>query len=399
MLSITLDGDGVLLWVAESPPADRDLISQTAREFRLVTFDCRPAEVFDTLGGHRCRLVAIDLDGDGQALATLRQVRERFPHLPLLAVSSNGSTEAIRAAVTAGASDFLLAPLTAPAFHKALVMLSQSVAKPAHAPAVSGEVVTVCGARGGLGITTLAVNLAVQLRNLTESEVALVDLDLQRGDVTAFLNLTPLNSLATLASARGDMDEMALRNTLIRHTSGVFVMSAPLAMEDAEAVGHDDVAATLGVMRTLFRYIVIDTPRLITGPVLAAFEHSDRILIGTDLSVPGLRAARRMLDLLERLHLSAQHIEVFVTHAVPGPVALAEVSRSLGRDPVAVIPRDDTAANTAMNEGIPLNGRPSRLGEAITGLAMKIAAVDADPTKRPKPLLQRLLGRGRKAKV
>src|SRR6185503_19698357 len=97
--------------------------------------------------------------------------------------------------------------------------------------AAVGEVIAVCGARGGLGVTTMAVNLAVRLAGLAQGDVGLVDLDLQRGDVAAFLNLTPSQSIAAIPAARGDVDEIFLHGILTRHTSGVFILPAPSQIE------------------------------------------------------------------------------------------------------------------------------------------------------------------------
>jgi pilus assembly protein CpaE len=98
---------------------------------------------------------------------------------------------------------------------------------------VNGEIITVYGARGGLGATTLAVNLAVQLAAVTKARVALADLDLQRGDVAAFLNVTPQQSLAAIAGASGEVDDLFLHHTLTRHPSGVAVLPAPTRIIEA----------------------------------------------------------------------------------------------------------------------------------------------------------------------
>src|SRR5262249_7893414 len=161
---------------------------------------------------------------------------------------------------------------------------------------------------GGLGVTTLAVNLAVRLAALTESEIALVDLDLQRGDVAAFLNLTPLQSLATIAAAHGEMDDVFLRGTLTRHSSRIFVLPAPPQAEDVDAIGPSEIERTVGLLRPQFRYTVIDTARTITGAILAAFEQSDRIFVLSDLSVPGVRAAQRTFELLGRLGIPPDRV-------------------------------------------------------------------------------------------
>jgi pilus assembly protein CpaE len=225
-------------------------------------------------------------------------------------------------------------------------------------------------------VTTVAVNLATRLRQLTGTDVALVDLDLQRGDVAAFLNLTPMQSIAAIAGARGEVDDIFLHSTLTRHSSGIFVMPAPPNIEEADAVSHDDVKLALRLMRGQFRYIVIDTPRTITAASLAALEDADRLLVLTDLSVPGVRAARRTCELLKRLGTTSERVELVVSEVMPGPIELKEATRTIGKQPLLVLPRDEDAASSAMNSGVPLNGtRQAGLSFALGELASKVAGV------------------------
>jgi pilus assembly protein CpaE len=247
---------------------------------------------------------------------------------------------------------------------------------------VDGAVFTVCGARGGLGATTLAVNLAVQVASLTGSPTALVDLDLQRGDVSAFLNLTPLQSVAAIASASGNVDEVFLHGILTRHPSGVFVLPAPQQIEEADLIGHDEVQVALRLLRTQFRYTVVDTSRTITAPTLAALEQAERALIVTDLSVPGVRATHRTFELLGRVGAPRERLELVVTHAVPGPVDVKDAARIIGKEPFFVIPRDE-AASGAMNAGMPLNGASEAgLGRAVAELAGKLTGVPTASKRR-----------------
>ncbi len=298
----------------------------------------------------------------------------------------------IRAVLEAGAADFLSLPLNPQELNKALIKLSQTALKgPSARGQAAGTIITVCGARGGLGATTVAVNLAFSLTTLTRTDVALVDLDLQRGDVAAFLNLTPLNSIATIAEAKGAVDDIFLAGTLTRHPRGVFVLPAPTQVEEADAVGHDHVELTLQLLRAQFSHTVVDTARTVNGAMLAAFEQSDHILILTDLSVPGVRAARRMIELLLRLNVSAQLIQPVFSHVIPGPVSPQDAVRAIGKEPLLVIPRDDAAASGAMNDGTPLNGKQSPLSFAIAELAAKLTGVA--PPSRPKGLLQRVFSK------
>jgi len=213
--------------------------------------------------------------------------------------------------------------------------------------------------------------------------VALADLDLQRGDVATFLNLSHIESIASIASSSGDVDEIFLHGTLTRHASGISILPAPQQIEEADTVGHDEVKLALRLLRSQFRHTVVDTPRTISGSAVAAFELADHILLITDLTIPSVRASRRFLDLLERLNVGTSRVELVITELVRGPVDLKDVTRSLGKEPLVTLPRDDAGASQAMNSGSPLNGgKPAGLAAAVSALAARLAGVQQQASAR-----------------
>lgn len=382
-MAATSDSEPRLLW-ATNDDGSAKLVQSVAADIGLVAQTCTPREIFEVVKPSRFDLVGIDLGREPrEGLALIRQLHDRFPRLTIVAAVIESGVSTLRAALEAGASDILSLPLSQHEVTKTLIKLRQSKARDAHARGVEGEVTAVYGARGGLGTTTTAVNLAVQLAALTSTSVALADLDLQRGDVATFLNLSHIESIASIAASSGDVDEIFLHGTLTRHASGISVLPAPQQIEEGDTVGHDEVKLALRLLRSQFRHTVVDTPRTITGSTVAAFELADHILLLTDLSIPSVRAARRFLDLLERLNVGTARVELVVTEMVRGPVDLKDVTRSLGKEPLVTLPRDEVGASQAMNSGAPLNGgKPAGLAAAVAALAVKLAGVQQQPAAR-----------------
>jgi pilus assembly protein CpaE len=381
-----------LLWASQGPTEGRALVEATAQEFNLSVRFCAYSELWTQAA--RADLVAIEIDANpNDAIGLIKGLHERLPQITLFAVSTDASVRTLRAALEAGASDFLSLPLHAQELHKALIKWAKAAALSTAAGGL-GDIISIYGVRGGLGATTIAVNLAVRIASVIGSHVALVDLDLQRGDVAAFLNLTPAQSLAALAAAPGEVDEVFLYGTLTRHPSGVFVLPAPPEIDEAEGVGHGEIERALGLLRARFRYTVVDTARTLTDVTLAAFELSTRILLLTDLSVPGVRAARRTIELLGRLDVPRERVELLVTHAIPGPVTMEDAVRSIGKQPLLIVPRDAAAAAGAMNAGAPLNGtRASSLSIAISELAARLTGAAVRKAGGGR-LFRRIFGRG-----
>ena len=380
------------VWASDDTP-NRELIEATAGELGLQVRFCTLRELGDATREGRDELVGVEVGGDpAQTLTLVSDLRRRLPLAGILVASPDGSVGFIRQALQAGANDVLSMPLQTSELHKAFIRSAHEGPRVAAKESL-GDVITVCASRGGLGATTVAVNLAAKLAGIVDDEVALVDLDLQRGDVAAFMNLTPHNTLANLATVAGEVDDVFLAGTLTRHANGVFVLPAPTEIEEADSVGHDEVKVAIDLLRARFRYTVVDTARTITGATLAAFEASHRILVVTDLSIPGVRAARRTVELLSRLGVPSDRVELLVTEAVPGPVNLKDAAQAIGKTPFFVIPRDEPTAAEAMNHGAPLNGKPSKLALAMTELAAKVAGVPAAGKARSGQLLRRLFGR------
>jgi pilus assembly protein CpaE len=382
-----------LIWASDGATG-RDLVEATAGELGLTVRCCTVRELGDRARAAQADLIGIETGADVAAgLSLVAELHGRLPHANIIVASPDGSVGFIRAALDAGAHDVLSLPLQPGELHKAMVRASQAKPRAAAAPESLGEVITVYGVRGGLGATTIAVNLASRLTALTASGTALVDLDLQRGDVATFLNLTPAHSIASFASAPGEIDDVFLSSTLTRHPNGVFVLPAPPEIEDAELIGHGEVKAALDLLRAQFRYTVVDTARTVTGATAAALEASRRVLLVSDLSVPGVRAARRGVELLARLGVSLEHVELLVSEAFPGPVTVQDASRAIGKEPFFVVPRDQSSAADAMNHGIPLNGKPTPLALAMTELAAKVAGVSVENKPGSSRLLKRLFTR------
>jgi pilus assembly protein CpaE len=377
------------VWVTEDATASRELLEDAGREFGMKPRFCRADEVLDVIRVARVDLVGIELGAEPSAgLALLRELHERLPRVTMLAASADPGVTLIRAALEAGAADVLSLPLGRGELHKALIKFSQTEVRNAAGRGVGGSVISVYGARGGLGTTTLAVNLATHLMALAGSDTAIVDLDLQRGDVAAFLNLTPSQSIAAIVGARGEVDDLFLHGTLSRHASGLFVLPAPPEMEEGDSIADADIEVIFRLLRAQFRWTVVDTPRAIHGPVVAALEHSDRTLVLTDLSVPSVRAAKRTFELLGRLGVRPEQLELVVTEAIAGPLDVREVVRALGHPPLVVIPRDAEGASRAMNSGAPIAG--GAIATAVDELAAKLTGTRVVQRQKGGALFRRI---------
>lgn len=232
------------------------------------------------------------------------------------------------------------------------------------------RVITVFGAKGGLGKTTIAANLAVKLAS-QHKKVALVDLDLQFGDAHIFLDIEPMDTIIELIQQAGTPTIDAIRSYMSVHSSGVHVLCAPKSPEYAELVSAEKVQALLGVLRTYYDYVIIDTSPMFTDVTINAIEASSTILFVTGLDISILKNSRLSMTLLESLQ-QKDKVKVIVNRAVDiSSITVDDVQKIIGCPIWAKIPSDYKVAVTALNRGVPfvLSAPASKLSQAISDVS------------------------------
>ncbi len=241
------------------------------------------------------------------------------------------------------------------------------------------KVITVFGAKGGIGKTTLATNLAVKLAE-GGKKVALVDLDLQFGDVNIFLDIDPADTISELVQEVSEPNIDLLRSYMNVHCSGVHVLCAPKSPEYAELVSPANVQSILSLLRTYYDYVIIDTPPSFNDNIVTALEASSAILfvIGLDISI--LKNSKLSLAVLRSLQ-QLDKVKIIVNRAVNiSSISLSDVQKLIDCPIWARIPSDYKIAVTALNRGIPfVTGAPkSELSHAVSSIAALISAGTTD---------------------
>lgn len=214
-----------------------------------------------------------------------------------------------------------------------------------------GRIVTVFSAKGGVGKTTLSTNLAAYLAT-TGARTLLVDLDLMFGDVAISLQLAPTHSIANLTTMAGHLDAPGVASVTTRHTSGLDIIAAPSDPGDAERVPAATVLELLRLTRSLYDYVVVDTPPSFTEHVLAAFDVSDLSVLIATLDIPAVKNLRIAISTLDALGGDAAS-RVVVLNRADAKVGLdrGDVERALNQPISATIP-NSISVPTSINRGV-----------------------------------------------
>lgn len=327
------------------------------------------------LDGAQPDIVILDASaGDGDLAAMVRSLLSRWRDCCVVVTGTAVGPNAMSRAIAVGARGFLIRPYAAAdlveVVREAWEHSSGHSDERGDGERAPGQLVAVFGPKGGSGSSTVAVNLAVLLAADPALSVALVDLDLQFGDIGVLLDLRSPNSIVDLLD-RGRLEPEVLSETFVRHASGVRALLAPPRIRDMATVDPLKVEQALQQLRDHFDVIVCDLWSNLDELTARVLGGADRILLVTKPDLPALRSASRLFAAPEFIHAADSRLLV-IANRFPAKNGLSEsqIAEALGHPIAATIPADGAAMTEAANRGIP--------------------AVDARVGSRAVPALRRL---------
>jgi pilus assembly protein CpaE len=318
-------------------------------------------------------------DSDQDAISLAERVIQRKPRTFVILLMENVTLERMQMANAAGCHNIAPVPQEA----KELCNLIHRVhntendritALDSNERATwSSKILTVYGAKGGLGKTTIATNLALMMAK-QKKKVCLIDLDLLFGDVHVFLDIDPKETISDLMLEHSSTSIDAVRAFMTVHPSGIHILCAPKTPEYAETVSGDRIQSLLALLRSYYDYIIIDTGVNFSDPTLAALEASTTILFLTGLDVSILKNSKLAMSILESLG-QKKKVRVIINRAVEiNSITVSDVQRIIDAPILARIPSDYLVAVAALNQGQPFVqcSPKSKLTLAIRDIAEKI---------------------------
>ena len=278
------------------------------------------------------------------ALSFLQSQSLHSPRPCLLAVLTARSAGLMKRVLRSGADEILFMPLDPGEATRALLKISEARWRTERRE--GGVVISVASLVGGVGVTSLAANLALALKSLHQ-RVALVDLDLQTGGLAVFLNLDPEVTIMPLVRLDQKLDSIQLESALTKHQSGVYLLAAPKRIEEGELVSDITVGTVLDLIRQLFGYVIVDCGDHVDENGVAAWERSDHLFYVLNQSIAAARCAWRFIDLFERLGLATLEPRFILDRYNPShPLTEKAIEATLAKPIYAKIPTDDRTFET-----------------------------------------------------
>ncbi len=300
-------------------------------------------------------LVAIDADPQ-KALDLVMRLGSASPDCAVLVVSSSNDGALILQALRAGAKEFLTQPVRIEDLLAALGRISERRFGRGENRPRGSQVIAVAGAIGGVGTTSLAVNLGCILAHDPQNSVALIDLDLCLGDADVFLDTIPDYTLVDVAQNVTRLDFTLLKRSLTKHSSGLYLLPRPVQLEDMSLITPDDLQRVIGLLKATFTHLVLDLSKGYTAIDLIALEMANHILLTTQLDLPCLRNVVRLMMSFGNMEGMAEKVKIVVNRVGldNGQITLKKAEETIGKEIFWQLPNDYRTMIEARNNGVPL---------------------------------------------
>jgi len=313
-------------------------------------------EGYNAVLENRPAIVIIDISHKTElALDVINKISINHKICKIVVTSSNYSTDAIIKAMRVGAREFIPKPFIKEDLITAINKLKDQVSG-GNPENKKCRVITTFSNKGGIGKTAIATNLALELAHMTKEKVALIDLNLQLGDITTFLDINPSFDISYVVQNLSRIDETFLMSTLEKYKdTNLYILADPPYLEQAEDITAEQIATLFGVLKQTFSYIVVDTSANFDGKTITALDQSDLILLITIVNLPAIRNCQRCLDLFERLGYEKEKTKIILNRYMENEeIKVEDVEEVLGKKIYWKIPNNYFTIMSSINKGIPV---------------------------------------------
>jgi len=326
----------------------------------------------------------IDIDGDeSKALALVEKISKAYPTCGVVVISSLADGQLILRSMRAGAREFLNSPVKIEELVGALDRVAS--ASGGDNRSKSGQIISFAGASGGVGTTSIAVNVAVSMAQNPEFSVALVDLDLALGDADVFLDMIPEYTLLDVTQNISRLDLALLRKSLTKHESGVYLLPRPVQIEDLSTISEENFRRVLGLLKASFSHVIVDLSKTYNRLDISALESSDTVVLLTQLDLPCLRNVVRLFSAFEVYENVSSKVKVVVNRSGLDKTQISadKAEETIDREIYARVPNNYFVISECRNNGVPLitQAPKAAVTVAIQELAHKLAGSEPEQSE------------------
>ncbi|HHY17538.1 MAG TPA: MinD/ParA family protein [Firmicutes bacterium] len=326
-------------------------------------------------------LIMFNVDSPGDTGPTIAErFALSFPGSSLVLLTNSDSKKVLHLALQIGAKDVITLPVDDDRLNRAVQRILRQHSRRSSffntnkKDKSQFKTITVFSTKGGVGKTTIALNLALVIGQMTGKRTVAVDLDLCSGNLALMAGVSWKRSIKDLVDDIDSLDKELLDSYCAQHSSGLKILSAPVNPDFVGFIQAQHIENILDLLSQIFHYVVIDAPSYIHDTLIPALEAADDILIVTTLDLASVQNLKQCLDLLQRLSMESKARIVVNRAGYSGGLKIRDIENELGMSVQCVIPGNDRASIDAVNMGKPLYSmaRHSQIGRRFEELARKL---------------------------
>lgn len=345
--------------IIDSEETSRELIAsylETVDDINIIQQFKDILSAQDYIIENRPPLVIVDITKKTNiSLDIISKLTTLVKNIKIIVLSYDTESDIVIKALRAGAREFLVKPLIEKDFVASVKKMKDLILGNIN-DTTKCKVITTFSNKGGIGKTSIAVNLAMEIANITKEKVALVDLNMQMGDITTFLNLDPSFDTSYVINNLDRIDETFLLTTLEQYNkTSLYVLADPPDIEQAEIITSEDITTLINILRNVFSYIVIDTTSSFDAKTITALDNSDLILLISIINLPSIRNCQRCFDLFKKLGYSKDKIKLIINRYMDADdIKIEDVEEVLDHKVFFKIPNNYYTIINSINKGIPI---------------------------------------------
>jgi pilus assembly protein CpaE len=353
------------------------LFASEVDNLNVAFFSCDYSAVYEKLSQIKEKsLLIIDLSSrEDDGLDLILKVSNDCKNCKILALSDNPSVDLIIKIMRAGACEFLTIPVIKNEFFDVInkILAKFEVKKVEN----KCKIISVFSNKGGIGKTSLAANLALELATITKENVALIDMNFQTGDITTFLDLKPSFNISYMLENIDKINEIFLLSTLERYkNSSLYVLADPPYFKQADNISPNQITKLFNTLKYTFSYIIVDAEASFESKNIAALDNSDLILLVTVANLPALRNTQRCLELFDKLGYDKEKAQIIVNRYMENDeIKEDDVQKVLSKNIYWKIPNNYFAVMSAINKGVPVSylNASSNIAQSYKDLAQYLS--------------------------
>lgn len=342
------------------------------------------------------RVVVVRLEPNmQQALALVRRIYRDFPQVAILAGTIKDSHEIARQAVQCGADECLTGMIDRASLMSAFERIARRRGwDDAYA---DSRVITVFGAKGGVGCTTIATNLATNIALQSEEKtVVIVDLCMQFGNVLAFMKVQANDTLPEVVRNKDRLDSSLIQTCLAKHSSGALVVPSPSDITGIDGeISPEDLGETLDVLKSLADYVIVDCDHSFSDLNITALDKADTILLVTDMLIPSIHNTKQCLGIFKQVEYNQDKTKLILNRYYKKcEIKPGDLEKSLDHPVFKIISDDPPTVVQAINQGVALAeiSTKSRTTKNVQELT-ELLVGDATSVKKKRSSVLSVLGR------